>query len=80
MLRLQRRIYKLERTLAPSKGPHKLFRVLADGVGALNLATSTCTRTLRNGTLTEIVNLNGSIDELSDEQLETFIESFPITR
>ena len=78
MLRLKGRLYKLEKTLVPEKGPLKRFRVLVDGVGSTNLATSTCTRTLRSGTLTEIVKLDGSVDGLSDEELESFIESFPI--
>ena len=43
-----------------------------------NLATSTCTRTLANRVLTEAVHLDGAREDLSDEQLENFIESFPI--
>jgi hypothetical protein len=77
MPRLQGRLDKLEKTLTPLKGPLERFRVLADRVGSLNLATSRCTRTLRGGMLTEIVILSGSRDHLSDEQLEKFIESFP---
>jgi hypothetical protein len=80
MPRLQGRLDKLERTLDLSTGRLEHFRIVADGVGPLNLATSTCTRTLRRGSLMEIVKLDGCIDELSEEQLETFIETFPIQR
>ena len=73
------RLDKLEKTLAPARGPLPGLRVLVSGMcKPANLANSGCTRTLRNGVLTEIVDLDGSCDELSDEQLESFIESFPI--
>jgi hypothetical protein len=79
MLRLKGRLEKLEKALVPSQGPRQLMRVVISGMCApANLGTSRCKRTLRNGTLTEIVELDGSCDDLSDEQLENFIESFPI--
>jgi hypothetical protein len=47
--------------------------------GACALANSTCKRTLgANGSLTEIVELDGSGEHLTDEDLEKFIASFPI--
>jgi len=47
--------------------------------GPLNLATSTCRRTLNpGGGITEIVELDGGEDGLSEEELERFIASFPI--
>ena len=45
----------------------------------LNLANSTCKRTLgANGLLTEIVDLDGSDQGLTDEDLEEFVASFPV--
>jgi len=45
----------------------------------LNLETSRCRRTLsRNGLLTQIVELDGSRDGFTNEQLEAWIERFPI--
>jgi hypothetical protein len=79
MLRLKGRLNKLEKVLVPAKGPLRRVRVVMGAVyGTPNLATSTCTRRLFQGALTEVVNLDGSRDEWSDEQLERFIESFPI--
>ena len=79
MPRLKGRLDKLEKTLAPAKGRRPGVRVVVSGMcGPANLATSTCTRTLRNGALNEIVVLDGHCDALSDEQLERFIESFPV--
>ena len=49
------------------------------GKGPLNLATSTCRRTLNpGGGITEIVELDGHEDSLSQEELERFIAGFPI--
>jgi hypothetical protein len=79
MRRLMGRLNKLESVLMPAKGPRRHVRLVFGAVGGtLNLATSTCTRTLTNGALTELVNLDGDRSELSNEQLERFIESFPI--
>jgi hypothetical protein len=79
MLRLRGRLNKLEQVLVPAKGPRRHTRVVIGAVyGTPNLATSTCIRRLSQGALTELVNLDGSRDEWSDEQLERFIESFPI--
>ena len=55
--------------------PHRV--VLKDA----DLATSTCQRYLRDGIhgiLTEIVQLDGGMDHLSDEDIEKFVASFPI--
>jgi hypothetical protein len=79
MLRLSGRLNRLERVLVPAKGPLHRTRVVISAVcGTPNLATSTCQRRLTHGALTEVVNLDGDRSELSDEQLERFIESFPI--
>lgn len=50
--------------------------IVDSGATRANLATSTCERTLSvDGTLKEIVLLNGGLE---GEELERFIESFPI--
>ena len=56
------------------------FRIVVSHAGKpFNLATATCTRTLMpDGGLMEIVNVNGSGHDLSDEELERFIQSHPI--
>jgi hypothetical protein len=56
------------------------MRVVLSRLGkALNLANSTCRRTLApNGLLTEIVMLDGSDKGLTDEDLEKFIAGFPV--
>jgi hypothetical protein len=79
MLRLRGRLNRLERVLVPSKGPQKRIRlVICAMTKAADLATSTCYRSLANGVLTEMVHLDGDRSELSDEQLERFIESSPL--
>jgi len=56
------------------------FRIVVSRAGKpFDLATATCTRTLMpDGGLMEIVNVNGSGRDLSDEDLEKFIQSHPI--
>jgi hypothetical protein len=56
------------------------MRVVASTNGVpLNLANSTCRRTLApNGLLTEIVMLDGSDRCLTNEDLERFIAGFPV--
>jgi hypothetical protein len=79
MLRMRGRLHKLEQTLVPSKGPRLRMRlVMCAMTKAADLAASTCQRTLANGVLTEVVHLDGDRSELSNEQLEHFIESCPI--
>jgi hypothetical protein len=47
--------------------------------GRLNLATSECTRYLsKEGILIEVVDLDGVHGDMSEEDLEQFIESFPV--
>jgi hypothetical protein len=50
-------------------------------VGQMNLAESFCTRWLqKNGALFEYVSLRGSKEQLSDDELENWIATFPIRR
>ena len=77
-MNLKRRLNALEqRRSQVSKEP---FRVLIRSVcGVPNLANSTCERRLgRDGQLTEIVHLDGGRDDLTDEELEAWIATFPI--
>ncbi len=65
--RHQRRIFK------------EPLRIIVSQVGPLNLAKATCTRTMwPNGHLMEIVNLNGTDVGLSKDELEKFVQSFPV--
>jgi hypothetical protein len=57
------------------------LRIVVSQVGPLDLAKATCTRTMwPNGHLMEIVNLHGTDVGLSKEDLEDFIQSFPVER
>jgi len=75
---LKARLQKLERHR--SQVERGRLRVIVSRVGEpFDLATATCTRTLMaDGGLMEIVNVNGSGNDLSDEELERFIQSHPI--
>ena len=77
-MKLNARLQKLERQR--SQIERGRFRIVVSHAGKpFNLATATCTRTLMpDGGLMEIVNVNGSGHDLSDEELERFIQSFPI--
>ena len=77
-MKLNARLQKLERQR--SQVERGIFRIVVSHAGKpFDLATATCTRTLMpDGGLMEIVNVNGSGDDLSDEELEHFIQSFPI--
>ena len=77
---LTRRLDRLEDHYAPADGPRKRFTVVVSALGRpLNLGGSTCRRRLGpDGTMTELVQLDGSRDGLSDEELDRFIERFPI--
>jgi hypothetical protein len=75
---LKARLQKLERQY--SQVSCERFRVVVSHAGEpFDLAKATCTRTLMpDGRLMEIVNVNGSGHDLSGEDLEKFIQSFPI--
>jgi hypothetical protein len=45
----------------------------------LNLETSTCKRQIwPDGTLFNLIELDGRMSDLTDEQLKTFVEKYPI--
>ena len=58
------------------------MRIVASAMDhILNLETSTCTRLLtESGALTEVVDLDGIRGELMDEDLEQFVQSFPVEK
>jgi hypothetical protein len=77
---LRARLQKLERQ--QSQISRQPFRVVVSHAGErLDLTKATCTRTLMpDGQLMELVNLHGSSDGLSEEELERFVQGFPIER
>ena len=77
-MNLNARLQKLERQ--HSQIARERFRIVVSHAGRpFDLATATCTRTLMpDGGIMEIVNVNGSGHDLSDEELERFIQSHPI--
>ena len=55
------------------------FRIVVTRTGTLDMEKSTCTRTrLPNGLLSEIIQLEGTDEHFADDDLERWIESFPI--
>jgi hypothetical protein len=56
------------------------MRLVVCGIGQpLDLVRSTCSRKLdSSGHLLELVTLHGSRHDLTDAQLENFVQSFPI--
>ena len=78
MRALDRRLRRLEQLqFEPAREP---IRVVISAVGSpLNLEKSTCERTLAaNGLLTEFVHLDGRRADLTDEELNRWIASFPM--
>ena len=76
-MRLKSRIERLETQRQSAQ--QELFRVVVTSPWATDLTKATCSRMrCADGSLTEVVFLNGSRDGISDEDLERFIESFPI--
>jgi hypothetical protein len=75
----------LEEKLTPvqrdfARYPRQRHRLIVCNIGSqLSLETSTCRRTLNaDGSITEIVRLNGTRADLPDADLDKFIEGFPI--
>ena len=83
MKNLDRRLARLEDRLSPTdcaRNPRQRLRVVVCRMDrALSLDTSTCRRTLSaDGVLTETVRLDGIRGGMSDEEMEKFVETFPI--
>jgi len=79
-MRLNSRLKTLERQQCQVfKEPLRM--VVSHAGEPLDLSKATCTRTIwPNGQLFELVNLHGTDEGLSREDLESFIQSFPIER
>ena len=79
---ITRRIGRLEdRYAISSSGKRKaMLRLIVTRSwdGPLDPTWPTCTRWLRAGFLTEVVELNGDDSEIGDEELEKFVASFPV--
>ena len=81
-----RRITRLEDRFAPQRdflvNPRGRLRIVVCRMDrALRLETSRCRRTLTaSGSLTEVVRLDGTRGSLSDEELEKFVQRFPVER
>ena len=75
---LKARLKKLERQR--SLAAQEPFRVVVSHAGErFDLAKATCARTIMpDGRLMELVQLNGSREGLSEEDLERFIQSHPV--
>ena len=74
--RLEQQFTTLEHLLVH---PRERLRIIVQGmVGPANLADARCSRRLYGGTLMEFVDLNGSRNGLTDDQLEQFIVSHPV--
>ena len=83
-----RRITRLEEQFAPvrqrdyARNPRGRLRIVVCRMDrALRLETSRCRRMLNaNGSLTEVVRLDGVRRGLTDEDLEKFVQSFLVER
>jgi hypothetical protein len=77
-----RRLQRLEGvwSVAADGRPRETMRVVVGCVcGPTNLAASTCHRRIDpTGLLVAVVELDGSSDSLTVEDLERFVEGFPI--
>jgi hypothetical protein len=76
---LERRIERLESLTLDAQTPAVLRVVISACGRPLNLVGSTCDRTLRSdGSITEIVHLDGRRDAISDVELDQFVSRFPL--
>jgi hypothetical protein len=77
-----RHVQRLRRQFAPGpnyvQNPRERLRLIVAAMDHdLSLATSTCSRTLcTDGTLLELINLDGIRGDLSDEALDRFVSGF----
>jgi hypothetical protein len=74
-MNLKRRLAVLEEVSAVSAP--KRIQVIVSSIQE-PWGEKTCERRLHDGLLTEIVHINGTQDEMSDEEIQRFIESQPI--
>jgi hypothetical protein len=77
---IARRLNRLEDRLGPAKVSDNLRIVVSLAADKANLAKATCKRFYcADGRLMETVELNGSDDGLTGEELDRFVQRFPIT-
>ena len=76
MQKVARRLDKLDAIFNPFREQRRITRWVVTVLGRpANLANTRCTRRLHsNGTLMEVVMLDGTREGLSDEDLERFIQ------
>jgi hypothetical protein len=81
MKAIVRRVGRLEDRFQTqlSGKPNSSLRIIVTRAGSepANLVTSTCTRYVRDGLLTEVVHLDGARGLIGNEELETFVARFP---
>ena len=77
---LTSRVRRLEATWNVSQEPPRVFRVVVSNVAKpLDWSTSTCTRRMGvNGSLLEMVMLDGNCRDLAEAELDRFVERFPL--
>ena len=85
MRTVTKRIARLEDHLQITRDPRKRLSIVVSRVDRKpSLEGATCTRTLcPDGTLMQVIHLDQSRpgrDELTDEELQRWIETFPIDR
>jgi hypothetical protein len=82
MKAIVRRVGRLEDRFETqlSGKPTSSLRIIVTRAGSepANLVMSTCARYVRDGVLTDVVDLDGARGSISDEELETFVARFPI--
>jgi len=80
MKAVARRLSLLEDRFTVNKARTRvLYRIELDWEGPVNLATSTCTRYLTPGGIVECIEFDGSRAALNPEELDAFVDSFPVT-
>jgi len=76
-----RRLDRLEDRFRLTK-PRNVLRIILTRIGdEADLKKATCSRSLSaGGFLMELVNLKGCNNTFTSEEMDRFVESFPITR
>jgi hypothetical protein len=77
-MRFESRLKALERSRKELESKHMRV-IIYLSVSKVNLANSTCSRTLRpDGVLMEMVKLDGSPNSMTEAELDAWVESFPV--
>ena len=80
MTAIGRRVQRLESARTAGVGDQPTIRVVIRRCGKkLNLATSTVQHILNgNGSITKIVTLDGSREDITDDELNRFVDRFSV--